>query len=463
LHLVPFRIWFNKQVGASNNLDSQSVILDLALILVLILVNSFFAAAEIAIVSVRKSRLRQLAEEGNKQAESVLRLSEEPSRFLATTQVGITLAGFFASAIGALTAVALVSGLLKQVPISFINAASQTISFILITTIIAFATLVIGELVPKNIGLLHAETLSLSIGRFIIWTSWLLTPAVWVLTVSTNAVLALLRVPTKVKVPSITAEEIRAMVEAGEEEGVFEEGEADMIQGVFDFGEGRAREVMIPRVDIKAIEKTDSVAEALEMFLKFGHSRLPVYDDSLDNVIGILYAKDLLRFFATGQKETALVSLMRKATFVPESKRLDELFQELQRSRRHIAIVVDEYGGTAGLVTLEDLLEEIVGEIQDEYDVEEVQVEVLTPNEIVASGRAPLSDISEVLSLNFEEEDVETVGGLVYSRLGRMPTVGDKIHTPELDIEVLAVQGRRIKQVRLLKNEEKPDDQQFRD
>lgn len=438
-------------------MENQTILLDLALIVVLILVNAFFAASEIAIVSVRKSRVRQLAEDGDKSAEAVLRLSEEPSKFLAATQIGVTIAGFFASAVGAITAVAYLASVLRLVPVGFISSGSEPIAFIIVTLLIAFATLVIGELVPKNIALQHSERLALALIRPIEALAWIISPAIWLLSATTNGVLALLRVPAKAKVPSISADEIRAMVEAGEEEGVFEESEADMIQGVFDFGEGRAREVMVPRVDIKAIEKGESVQEALSVFLRYGHSRVPVYDGSLDNIIGVLYAKDLLRYFATGQKEASLVALMRKATFVPESKRLDELFQELQRSKRHIAIVVDEYGGTAGLVTLEDLLEEIVGEIQDEYDVEEIQVEVLSPTEVIASGLAPLSDINEVLSLDLEVEDVDTVGGLVYTMLGRMPTVGDTIDLPDVELEVVAVQGRRVKQVRLLRKQGESD------
>ena len=427
----------------------------LAIIIILVLVNAFFAASEIAIVSVRKTRIKQLAEEKKHPgAMAVLRLTDNPSRFLATIQVGVTLAGFFASAVSAVTAVGMVERALQNVPVPLISDASGPIALAVVTVAIAFFTLVFGELVPKNLAVSYAESMSLLVARPIELVETALAPIVAILVATTNFLLALLGSRERAQIPEMTEEEIRSIIEVGEEEGVVEPMELKMIQGVFDFGETVVREVMVPRIDIVALDKDTSVEDSLHLFLKAGYSRLPVFDGSLDNIVGILYAKDLLKYFGGLVKAEKVTAMMRPPYFIPESKKVDELFTELQRGRRHMAIVVDEYGGTAGLVTLEDLLEEIVGEIHDEYDTMETQTVITGPGEAVVTGKVSLGELNELLDLNLNGEgEYDTVAGLIYTKLGRIPNPGDKITIDGTELTVLAIQGRRIRQVRVIHKE----------
>lgn len=431
--------------GGRGHLLGQNL-LELGLIVVLVLVNAFFAASEIAIVSVRKTRIRQLAEEeNNAAARAVMRLTDNASRFLATIQIGVTLAGFFASAVGAVSAVVLVTQMLAGVAVPVIADNAAAIALILVTVLIAVVTLVFGELVPKNLALQNAESVSLAVARPIEFLAAVTAPLVIALTATTNGVLTLLGSKEKARVPSVTEDEIRAIVDVAEEEGVVDEEEHDMIQGVFDFGDTRVREVMVPRVRVAAISKDASPRQAWEMIIETGHSRLPVFDRDLDNVVGILHAKDLLRHFGGGDVAQRVEQLMRPAYFVPSSKLVDELLRELRQTRTHMAIVVDEYGGTAGLVTLEDLLEEIIGPIQDEYDQAEVRdIEMLGEDEAVVNAAASLDELNEALSIDLRADNVDTVGGLVYAILGHVPVQGEEILLPEARITVLAVDGPRI-------------------
>jgi putative hemolysin len=432
-----------------------TAILELVLIGVLIVINAFFSASEIAIVTARRSRVRQLIEEGkHPSAVTLLQLSENPSRFLATIQVGVTIAGFFASAIGAVTVVGLMENALHQVPVGFISQGSSLISLILVTVLIAFFTLIFGELVPKNLAIRRAEAVALFVARPIDLVARALSPFVAILVGTTNLILRLLRSEQRAKMPAVTEEEIRSMIEAGEQEGVVEPIEVRMIEGVFDFGETRVHEIMVPRIDVAALPQEASVKEALDLFQSTGYSRLPVYDESIDNIVGILYAKDFLRFFGQDAGTQAITPILRPATFVPESKRVSELFTQLQHSHTHVAIVVDEYGGTAGLVTLEDMLEEIVGEIQDEYDAADKRIETVSAEEAVVSGTLSLNDLEDALDIELERNEFDTVGGLVYSKLGRIPNPGDEIVFPQVTLRVLTVHGRRIGKVAVVKHPE---------
>ena len=426
----------------------------------LILLNAFFAASEIAIVSVRKTRIKQLAEdERNRGALAILRLTESPGRFLATIQVGVTFAGFFASALGAISAVALLADVLSRVPVGFIAHAASPIALILVTSAISFVTLILGELVPKNLAIQYAEQISLFVARPIEWIARLSAPIIFILTGTTNLILAILRSEHRAQLPSITEDEIRSMVEAAEEEGVVEPSEGEMIQGIFDFGETRVREIMVPRVDISAIEKTATIEEARKVFLEEGYSRIPVYEESLDNIVGILYVKDMIKFLEVKKPATPVTEIMRPAIFVPESKNIGDLLKELRQSRSHMAIVVDEYGGTAGLVTLEDLIEEIVGEIHDEYDMrEEAEIEILSETEAIADARISLDTLNQSMSLDLQAENVDTLGGVIYSQLGRIPTEGEKVVLPDVTLEVLSLEGQRIRKVRVLRQQAEPEE-----
>jgi putative hemolysin len=431
------------------------MIQEFILLAVLITANAFFAAAEIAIVSVRKTRLRQLAEDGNRSAQVAERLSEDSSRFLATIQVGITLAGFFTSATAAVTLSDAVGAWIATLPLpEAIVTHGQAIAVFLITTALAFITLVLGELVPKTLALQYAEPIALAVARPIDWLSRLASPIVRLLSATTNLIAGRFGATQISPMPFVTEAEIKTIVDAGEEGGVIEEEEKAMIYSIFDLGETLAREVMVPRIDVTALESTAPLKEAVQTILEAGHSRIPVYVDTVDNIVGILYAKDLLRYLGNGQSGASDVSLsdiVRPPYFVPESKRIDELLRELQVRRVHMAIVVDEYGGTAGLVTIEDILEEIVGEIQDEYDIaEEPAVERVGPDEYVFDARADLDDVNDLLDTQLPKELGETLGGFIYGQLGKVPATGERLSfNNNVEMEVLEVIGRRIGKVRV--------------
>lgn len=433
-------------------LGGAGLTLRVLLIVLFIFANFFFAASEIAIVSARRTRLRQLAdEEHNRRAAVALGLLKHPSRFLATIQVGVTLAGFFISAIGAVSIAGVVADVLATVPIPIVAEAAGPLGLAIVTVSVAFVTLVLGELVPKNLAVTHSERIALATAVPIELISRIMAPFIAVVTASTDAILFLLGSRERARIPEVTQEEIRSIIEAGEEEGVVEPLERRMIQGIFDFTETRVHEVMTPRTDVVAIEITASVEEALRAFVKSGHSRMPVFRDSLDDVLGVLYAKDLLKGLGFPLGGQSIIDLLRPAMFVPESKLVSELLVEFQRSKTHMAIVVDEYGGTGGVVTLEDLLEEIVGEIHDEYDIVEKRIEIIEPNQAVVNGKVTVDELNEALGLELEAEGVDTVGGLILSHLGRFPNPNEEVRVNGTILTVLSVHGRRIGLVRVVK------------
>jgi putative hemolysin len=426
----------------------------LVLIGLLILLNAFFAASEIAIISVRKTRLKQLVDEGVAAARLVEKLAEDSSRFLSTIQVGVTLVGFFTAAVAATNLAAPLRALIATLPIPLSAETSHTIAVTLITLLMAFLMLVLGELVPKNLALQHAERISLLVARPIQLLATIASPAVKALTVSTDLVMALFGGGRKSLMPFVTEEEIKTIVDAGEEGGVLEVAEKEMIYSVFELGDTTVREIMVPRIDLFALEANTPLTEAVDAIIKTAHTRIPLYEGNRDNIIGIIHAKDLFPFLRGCNLEANLRSLARPAYFVPESKKLDDLLREFQQNRMHMAIVVDEYGGTAGLVTIEDLLEEIVGEIQDEYDKEEAQIQALGEGEAVFDARTSLDDVNETLGLHLEGEDFDSIGGLVYSQLGKMPAAGDEVQVDSVTVTVLSTVGRRIKKVKVTKHPE---------
>ncbi|HEX2914896.1 MAG TPA: hemolysin family protein [Chloroflexia bacterium] len=399
------------------------------ILILLVLLNAFFAASELAIVSARKTRIRQLADDGSRQARSVLRLSDNPGRFLATIQVGVTLTGFFASAFGAVSLVSAMEGLLNQV--SFLAPVASTLSFIIVTVIIALFTLIFGELVPKTLAVEAAENIALTVARPIEVIAKIAGPIIAFLTGTTNLVVRLLGGKRKASTPTVTQEEVVSMVTAGQEEGVFQAQQEELIRSVFDFSEKRVREVMVPRPDVVMLDSTLSLAEAAKEILESDYSRYPVYTENRDNITGVIMTKDVLRSIVMGNVNTTLKDIARPPVFVPDSKHVSELFTELQTSRTHLTIVIDEYGSIAGVVTLEDLLEEIVGEIQDEFDHEENILTQVGEHEYISSGRASIFDLNQELDVELnrtaegEKIDVDTLGGLVMAEMKRIPVVGD--------------------------------------
>jgi putative hemolysin len=425
---------------------------DILVVILLTLLEGFFVAAEIALVSVRRSRVEQLAEEGSPGGRRVRRLQEDPGRFLAVSQLGLTVIGFFASAYAAVN---LTDGLTRLLTGVGLDAGSaEGLSLIVVTVILALFTIIFAELVPKTLALSSPERFAVTLSIPIEFLARLLGPLIAILTGATRAIAGLFGASVTNEA-QISAEELRLIVERGGEQGILEAEEEQMINAVIELGERRLHEVMIPRIAIVGLPASTSFEEAIDMVVEEGHSRVPVYETSIDEVIGILYAKDLLPFLKNSSgPRPSLRTLLRTPVFVPESMSIDDLLHEFQRRKVHIAIVLDEYGGTAGLVTIEDLLEEIVGEIQDEYDVEEPMIVKLSDDEARVDGRASVDDLSELFGseLNLEDEDeYDTVGGLVFHRIGGVPKPGDQVSVDGLMLTVESTDGRRVGKVLVIR------------
>ena len=422
---------------------------DLGLILLLILLNGFFVAAEIAFVTVRRTRLDELADEGDRRAARALRLLKDPGRFLAVIQVAITFLGALASAVAAVSIVELLATPLSGV--SWIGERAGALALLVVTLLVSIVSIVLGELIPKGFALANPDRIALAASGPISLFAKIVSPLVALLVLLTKAISKPFGIdPTRT--PELSAAEIRLIVEQGSQQGVLEAEEEQMISAVMSLSDSKLHEVMVPRIDIVAIDQEASFDEAVEVVLKEGHSRTPLYRESVDHIVGILYAKDLLRLIAAGGPRPRLRDIMRPALFVPESQSVDDLLHELQRRKVHMAVVLDEYGGTAGLVTIEDLLEEIVGEIQDEFDEEEPMKVEIGPGEVILDGRADIDDLTELVEPALELEDDEeydTLGGFVYHRIGRVPVVGDAVVIEPFVITVIKVSGRRVGKVRV--------------
>jgi magnesium and cobalt exporter, CNNM family len=436
-------------------------------ILVLILltfVEGFFVAAEIALVSVRRSRIDQLVEEGRGSARRVRNLIDDPGRFLAVSQIGLTLIGFFASAFAAVSLADGLSSLL--VGFGMDAATAGGVALLVVTVILGLFTIIFAELIPKSIALASPERFALILARPIDVLARLLGPLVWLMTGVTRWVTRSIGVDMNQEA-AISADELRLIVERGGEQGILEAEEEQMINAVIELGERRVHEVMVPRVAIASVPVDATLEEAVDLVVEVGHSRIPVYHDTIDEIVGILYAKDLLPYLKpdAGPRQP-LRKLLRPPVLVPESMTVDDLLHEFQRRKVHIAVVLDEYGGTAGLVSIEDLLEEIVGEIQDEYDVEEPMVVRVSDHEARVDGRADVDEILELFDLDLQledEDEYDTVGGLVYHRIGGVPSPGDSVEVDGLRLTVESTDGRRVGKVlvtRLLETagEAPPDD-----
>jgi putative hemolysin len=423
---------------------------EIIVIALLIGINAIFVAAEIALVTVRRSRIRQLSDEGDARAQRVGRMTERPGRMLATIQLGITFIGFLAAAFAGASIAGQVATWFRE--IGPLATSADVLALLIVTLIVSLVTIVFGELVPKTLGLAHAERYALMLARPMEMLGMVLAPVVWFLTTVTHGITRVLGVPD-VPEDSITTEELRILVERGGEQGTIEAEEEQMIGGVLELGERRVHEVMIARVDIVALAVDDSLGEIVETIVSEGHSRIPVYDGNIDNIVGMLYAKDLLPYLVGEDRPPSIRRLVRTPLFVPESMLVDDLLHSLQRRRVHIAIVLDEHGGTAGLITIEDLIEEIVGEIQDEYDEEEPMIVALSHNDARVDGRADVDDLLEHFGATLEgddQEEFDTVGGLVYHHIGGVPKVGDTVAVDGLQLTVEATDGRRVRTVHVV-------------
>jgi putative hemolysin len=438
---------------------------ELLVIVVLTLLQGFFVSAEISIISIRRSRLDQLAEEGNRRARRVRRLKDDPGRFLAVVQLGLTVLGFFASAYAAVNLSTKLAESLATIP-AIGPGAADGLALLIVTILLALFTIVFGELVPKSIGLAYAERLAMLLAGPVEWIARLFGPIVWFLTRVTSGITRLLGVRMSSEA-RMTAEELKLIVERGGEQGILEAEEEQMINAVIELGDRRLHEVMVPRIAIVALPVSATLDEAIDLIVEEGHSRVPVYDESVDEVLGILYAKDLLPVLKIGADARPTVrSLLRAPLFVPESMSIDDLLHEFQRRKVHIAIVLDEYGGTAGLLTIEDLLEEIVGEIQDEYDVEEPMIVRLSPDEARIDGRVDVDELSETFEITIpleDEDEYDTVGGLIFHRLGHVPRPGDEVRLDGLKLTVETTDGRRVGKVLAVRMRDPDDDQSDED
>jgi putative hemolysin len=437
-------------------------IVELVVIILLTLLEGFFVAAEIALVSIRRSRVEQLVEEGQPGARRVSRLLKEPGRFLAVCQLGLTVIGFFASAYAAVSLTDQLSSLFASLGLDVGTASG--LSLVIVTVILALFTIVFAELVPKTLALASPERFAIALSLPIDFLARALGPVIATLTWMTSKIAGGLgaRVTEEAQ---ITAEELRLIVERGGEQGVLEAEEEQMINAVIELGSRRVHEVMVPRIAMVTLPGTATLDEAIDTVIEEGHSRIPVYEETIDEIVGILYAKDLLPFLkGTVEERPNLRSILRTPVFVPESMTVDDLLHEQQRRKVHLAIVLDEYGGTAGLVTIEDLLEEIVGEIQDEYDEEEPMIVRMTDDEARVDGRASIDDIEELFdtSLGLEDEDeYDTVGGLIYHRIGGVPKPGDRVQVDGLTLTVETTDGRRVGKVLVARQPRDPEHDEF--
>lgn len=432
--------------------SAVSILIKIVILFVLIFINAFFAMSEIAVISLNDTKVDKLAEEGDKKAKQIQKLTENSSNFLSTIQIGVTLAGFLTSASAAdsfspiLTRA--VSPLIPGIPESVIS----TVSLILITIVISYFSLVFGELAPKKIAMQKSEKVSYKVVGFLLFFMKATKPFVKILSHSTNGVVRLFGIDPTADEENVTEEEILMMVDVGEEKGVIENTQAEMINNIFELDDIDAGDIMTHRVDMTAVEADEPVSEVIQVAMKDGYSRIPVFDDDPDNIIGIVYVKDLLKYIGTQlPTNQSIREVMRSAFFVPETKKCGELFTELIEKRLQIAIVVDEYGGTAGLVTLEDIIESIVGNIQDEYDDEDEEIAKINDNTFTVEGTTDLDEIDELIGAEIPEGDYDTVAGFIISQLGYLPKDGDLdcIELDNLKFTVLSVEDRRIAKVRI--------------
>jgi putative hemolysin len=410
------------------------------ILFLLLLLHAFFAAAKEAIVSTRKARRLQLLDEGHPAAVMLNHLAEDASRLLATEQLALKFISFFIVALAVLV---------YALPLAQVLGLNNLLAVVIIIIVTVLVTLVLGDLVPRELARSRAENMALWAVYPMHWLSHLAAPLARLVTRLSRVLTGRTGESDSALLGVITEEDLRTYVDAGEEGGALKEEEKEMIYSIFDMGDTVARQIMIPRIDVVAIEADTPVSEALNVILEAGHSRLPVYEDNIDNISGILYAKDLLAHWRAGGEPRPVRGLEREVYFVPETKSVGDLLRDLQRKKVQIAIVVDEYGGMAGLVTIEDIVEEIVGEIQDEYDSDEFVMERISDNEYIFNARADLDDVNDIMSIDLPAEETDTLGGLVYTLLGRVPEIGDRVDVNEFRLTVLAVEGRRIGKVKI--------------
>ena len=424
--------------------------------IILILINAFFAATEIAVISLNTTKLRKMADDGDKYAPRLLKMAENPSGFLSTIQIGITLAGFLGSAFAADNLAVYISPLFLEIGVP--AGIANTLAVIIITLIISFFTLIFGELVPKRIAQQKAFAVAKFSSGVISVTAKIMKPVVWLLSATTILILKILRLKEDGDPEAVTEDDIKLMVDAGGESGSIEEDEKEWIQNVFEFNDMSVSDIMTREPDVVSFQVDTPESEILDTIKDSGLSRFPVYGDDINDILGILNARDFLISINSGE-HTGIKDLLRPAYMVPDSIHADKLFSDMQEKKTHIAIVVDEYGQTVGIVTLEDLLEEIVGNIYDEFDPqEEAEIQKISDSEWKVSGSLSLSDFTDETGIELEEnEDYDTIGGMVLSTLSQIPEDGTTLDVTinGLDIHVTKIEDRRIEEAIVRKAEPK--------
>jgi putative hemolysin len=433
------------------------LVIELLAILFLILANGYFAATEIALISLRKSRVRHLVKTGNTRAKLIQRLQEEPHRFLATVQIGVTLIGSLASAIGGIIAVERLRPMLQGIPNEFIQSAAEPISVGLVVAVITYITLVVGELVPKSLAIRYAEQISFFTAAPIDFLSRIFRIVLRLIEWSNSAVMGAFRISTEQEPVLVSEDEVKYLIREGRKTGVFEPSEENLIHSVFKFTDTVVREVMVPRTDIVAVEAGNDLHTILQTMNAKGFSRLPVYAGSIDNIIGILYLKDILSIHVAA-RPFSLESVLQKPYVVPPNKNVSVLLKEMRERRIHLALVGDEYGGIDGLVTMEDLIEEIVGDIRDEQEKVLKEIEEIAANRYIVDGKTDIGKLNEKLGVGIPEDEFETVGGFVLGLFGRLPAEGDQVRHENLLFTVLRLRKNRISRLRVLKYTETSDE-----
>lgn len=434
--------------------DPGSIILKIVILFALILVNAFFAMSEIAVISLNDNKIEKMAESGNKKAKQIKKLTESSSSFLSTIQIGVTLAGFLTSATAAQSFAVMLAGaisktaVVKVIPISVISGFSTVV----ITLIMSYFSLVLGELVPKKIAMQKSEKMAFMAAPVLTFVAAATRPVVKFLSLSTNGVLRIMGIDPHADEETVTEEEIRMMVDVGGEKGVIEDSQKEMIDNIFEFDDIDVADIMTHRTDMVCVDVEEGLSEAVKLSIENGFSRIPVYEEDPDNIIGIIYVKDFLKYVGTSLPKTKSIrDIMREAYYVPETKRCGELFSEMTEKRVQMAVVVDEYGGTAGIVTLEDVLESIVGNIQDEYDQESDEFSIIDDKTFTVDGITDIEEVEEHIGKTFPEGDYDTIGGYIISVLGFLPQDGEmnEVTFENIRFTVLNVEDRRIGKVKV--------------
>jgi len=431
--------------------------LGLAIVFVLVLINGFFVAAEFSLVSVRKTRIDELVAHGRSEAKAVQHAIKDPDRFIAATQLGITLASLGLGWIGEPALSHLLEPLFQWLPgevggVAAHVAAGSVLAFVLITSM----HVVVGELMPKSIALQNPERAALLVARPTLWVEQVFRPFIWALNGTGNLLLRLLgfrRSAENEKLHSV--EELKMLVDASQEGGVIESTESEMLHAVFDFGQMSARQVMVPRTEMITVDIDEPLNTAIDLVLQHHVTKFPVYEHDLDHIVGILHVKDLVRVMRLpATSRPVLRDLMREPLFVPDTVRVDALLARFRQRKQHIAILLDEYGGTAGLVTLQDLLEEIVGEVADAFEPEDPSIQRLPDGTVRLNGLMLVEEFNDTFGLNLSDPNYETIAGYVMGRLDRIPKVGDEIDVPLTEHEFLCLRveqmdGKRIARLML--------------